>query len=593
MKNKINKLIKLLIAVLVLVLVFASVSLAVPFHPDIVEKYRAEGKLDELAKREQKLNEFTMNNFGSRYGSFPTEGDNKLLVIMIEYPNLEFDSDSTPEFYEELLNGEDEDDHSMARYYRDMSNGKFELEIDVAGTYMADNNYQYYSDYQYTRELIAEAIEKANDDVRYSNYDNDDNGKVDAILVIHAGPGAESMGGSYIHSHQSSLYDIYLNLDGVTFDDYSIQPEYVYDPGDSTIGVFAHEFGHLMGLPDLYDTTYESDGVGRWSIMASGSWSGIENAGDRPPPFLAWEKDRLGWLNILEADLTKNPNLAKTEKNNNKVNNIPIVFSWGLLALLGLVLSLFVGIKAKKKNLSLLFLFLFLFILPTMITVYGCSNLVRVNITITPENTGSVILLPDGSFIFKPGEQANMIAVPEYGWKFKEWRDDISGTENPSSINIDTNKNVTAAFEEGASLLDIDYSYSAIKVRMSSTEYLLLENKVTEDSDLWSTTLPGGGMLITHIDNIIINEHMGSNQVNSDEDHGVRIVEADDNDELFTSGHPNPSGEPTDTFYEGNNDSITPDTSPSTNLNDGTPTGISITNISDKGFEMTFDATTE
>ena len=65
---------------------------------------------------------------------------------------------------------------------------------------------------------------------------------------------------------------------------YTIQPE-LYGTGTSisTIGVFAHEFGHALGLPDLYDTDYTSEGVGNWSLMAGGSWNySGGNGGNRP-----------------------------------------------------------------------------------------------------------------------------------------------------------------------------------------------------------------------------------------------------------------------------------------------------------------------
>jgi len=60
-----------------------------------------------------------------------------------------------------------------------------------------------------------------------------------------------------------------------------------------TIGVFCHEFGHVLGLPDLYDYDYDSNGCGMWSVMAGGSWGG---GGARPVHFDAWSKTALGWV---------------------------------------------------------------------------------------------------------------------------------------------------------------------------------------------------------------------------------------------------------------------------------------------------------
>jgi immune inhibitor A len=75
--------------------------------------------------------------------------------------------------------------------------------------------------------------------------------------------------------------------------DYTIQPE------NGGLGVFAHEFGHDLGLPDHYDTAGGSNGAGFWNIMASGSYlgEGIEDIGAKPGHMVAWDKLQLGWLN--------------------------------------------------------------------------------------------------------------------------------------------------------------------------------------------------------------------------------------------------------------------------------------------------------
>jgi hypothetical protein len=62
------------------------------------------------------------------------------------------------------------------------------------------------------------------------------------------------------------------------------------------MGVFAHEYGHALGLPDLYDTDYSSEGDGRWTVMAAGSWNKVARNGDRPAHFDAWSKYFLGWV---------------------------------------------------------------------------------------------------------------------------------------------------------------------------------------------------------------------------------------------------------------------------------------------------------
>ena len=80
---------------------------------------------------------------------------------------------------------------------------------------------------------------------------------------------------------------------GIWVGDYTIQPE------NGGLGVFAHEFGHDLGLPDHYDTNSGSNSISYWNIMASGSWlgDGGEDIGNTPGHMNAWDKLQLGWLN--------------------------------------------------------------------------------------------------------------------------------------------------------------------------------------------------------------------------------------------------------------------------------------------------------
>ncbi|MCK6255713.1 immune inhibitor A [Fictibacillus sp. KIGAM418] len=116
-------------------------------------------------------------------------------------------------------------------------------------------------------------------------------GLVDHLQIIHAGMGQEAGGGSLgnnaIWSHRSAVF---YDPDGLGkglpgFYDYTMMPE------DGATGVFAHEYGHDLGLPDEYDTVYSGTGeaIGYWSIMASGSWAG-KVPGAEPTGFSPWAK---------------------------------------------------------------------------------------------------------------------------------------------------------------------------------------------------------------------------------------------------------------------------------------------------------------
>lgn len=88
-------------------------------------------------------------------------------------------------------------------------------------------------------------------------------------------------------------------LDGMTFSAYSMEPEFWNAPGDMTMGVFCHEYGHVLGLPDLYDINPISvgEGIGWWGLMGSGSWNGPPSSrGSRPAHLCAWSKVELDWV---------------------------------------------------------------------------------------------------------------------------------------------------------------------------------------------------------------------------------------------------------------------------------------------------------
>jgi immune inhibitor A len=129
----------------------------------------------------------------------------------------------------------------------------------------------------------------ANDNL--TRFDTDGDGFVDGIFLIHAGGGAEAEPNptkrrNMIWSHKWTLPTPFTNS-GVRVFAYSTEPE------DGHVGVFCHEFGHVLGLPDLYDTTYRSEGVGNWCLMGGGSWGG---GGDNPTRMSCWCLNKLGWL---------------------------------------------------------------------------------------------------------------------------------------------------------------------------------------------------------------------------------------------------------------------------------------------------------
>lgn len=149
------------------------------------------------------------------------------------------------------------------------------------------------------------------------NFDEPD-GYIDHFQSVHAGEGQETGGGAQgsdaIWSHRWYAYYSANGPDGpgpnffggvrVGNSDYWIG-DYTIEPENGGVGVFAHEFGHDLDLPDLYDTSGNTGGAenstGFWTLMSSGSYgnSGIaeDGIGSKPIPMSAYEKIFLGWSN--------------------------------------------------------------------------------------------------------------------------------------------------------------------------------------------------------------------------------------------------------------------------------------------------------
>lgn len=222
-------------------------------------------------------------------------------VIFIETPDFAH-TYSVEEWSEQLFTIGTHSTGSMRDYYREISYDQFDIDGIAVGWIMADHDYSYYHQNNYgfgggAAEMAQEAVIKAealfNPD--WSQFDNDGDGKVDGVVIIHMGPGGEGGNPNQIWSHVSSFDPV--EFDGVTISRYSIQPETRGSGLMETIGTLCHEHGHILGLPDLYDINYTNKPtpVGVYCLMASGS-SGGNPMGSRPAHPSGWCKSALGWV---------------------------------------------------------------------------------------------------------------------------------------------------------------------------------------------------------------------------------------------------------------------------------------------------------
>lgn len=231
---------------------------------------------------------------------------------------------------------------TMSDYYREVSYGAFTVSGTVQPWRILEHDDVYYEgpDTQAgpcngacgadkVGELLAETFALNDAAADFRRFDNDgadnvpdsgdDDGYVDFVAIVQPEVGGECTPETGVNrniwSHRFSYKKLtgqdYITADignggaPIRIDDYVIVPARSC-VGDTMIqiGVFAHEFGHTFGLPDLYDTDRSngnSAGIGTWGLMGSGSWGGDNESPHSPSHMSAWEKERLGWLQPTTA----------------------------------------------------------------------------------------------------------------------------------------------------------------------------------------------------------------------------------------------------------------------------------------------------
>jgi M6 family metalloprotease-like protein len=268
-------------------------------------------------------------------------GIRSIPVVCVQFKNVA--APFTTKDYESLLF--ETKGYTMTTYYKAISSGRFSVTGKVFGWYQAPKDDTYYEGDNNglggtaIGELLTSALSQADKDADFGQYDNDgadgkpnsgdDDGKVDTIVFIHPEVGGEcqnsgQQGNIWSHSwHYSKglghtepfvTDDPVRDSNGdavagafIKIDDYTIQPGLACASTTKAkkiiqVGVFCHEFGHALGLPDLYDRTPhgspDSAGIGTWCLMAAGSYGGDGDHADRPCHMSAWCKYYLGWANV-------------------------------------------------------------------------------------------------------------------------------------------------------------------------------------------------------------------------------------------------------------------------------------------------------
>ena len=271
--------------------------------------------------------------------------------------------------YETLLFSEDPGVVSMRNFYIELSSNRYTVNGDVtdwvtvsgrAASYDDDRGGPavwgfvnesvdaWYTNSGMSSDQIADYLSQFDIWDRY-DYDgdgdfNEPDGYIDHFQSVHAGMGEEVGGGALgtkaIWSHRWYAFygadgpdgegphgfgGVQIGDSGYWIGDYTIEPE------NGGVGVFAHEFGHDLGLPDLYDTAGGENSTGFWTLMSSGSYGNSGNPedgiGTKPIHMGAWEKFQLGWLNyeVARAGVKSEHRLGPAETNTKQAQTVFVI----------------------------------------------------------------------------------------------------------------------------------------------------------------------------------------------------------------------------------------------------------------------------
>ncbi len=288
------------------------------------------------------------------------EGEDSIWTVLGEFsdfphnniapPDRTYDNSTiwTPDFsrnyYVDLLFAEGPGANSMRNFYIEQSSNRYTVNGDVTDWIPVPGTAASYDDspdanvWNFLKDSIdgwyasrlAAGMSAVDIDAYLNRFDtwdrydwdgdgnfNEPDGYIDHFQSVHAGEGEEAGGGTLgaaaIWSHRW-----YANFGGIG----SVGPspeyllgglriggssywigDYTIEPENGGVGVFAHEFGHDLGLPDLYATQGGENSTAFWTLMSSGSWlsDGTQDLGSKPGHMGAWEKFQLGWLNYEVA----------------------------------------------------------------------------------------------------------------------------------------------------------------------------------------------------------------------------------------------------------------------------------------------------
>ena len=303
-------------------------------------------KVAEQSENSYNNSPLTRVTVDSGYGGvpyFPHTGSPKALVILAEFADTTFTIQNTKQVFTNYLMNEGhftETAYAQNRnykgvrgYFKDCSYGQFTPTFDVVGPVKLPKPQTYYGvENDNITDLMTDACNAVDNEVDFSQYDANGDGLVDLVYIIYAGHSANYRGNASTDIWPKSGTTILSKtFDGKSIRRYGVSNELAGRENKKKeketingIGLFCHEFSHTLGLPDIYayKTNAEDQndqGMELWDLMDGGT----EVQGGRvPSPYLAWEREAMGWMSI--DTLTTDCHIAnlKTIDNSGKAYKI-------------------------------------------------------------------------------------------------------------------------------------------------------------------------------------------------------------------------------------------------------------------------------
>lgn len=297
----------------------------------------------ENAYKESPMTRISIGASSDGVAYFPHTGSPKALVILAEFADTLFTIQNTKQvFTNYLMNeghftetsyGQNMSYKGVRGYFKDCSYGLFTPAFDVVGPVKLPKPQTYYGvGNDNITDLMTDACNAVDNEVDFSQYDANGDGMVDLVYIIYAGHSANYRGNASTDIWPKSGTTILSKtFDGKSIRRYGVSNELAGRENKKKeketingIGLFCHEFSHTLGLPDIYayktDAEDQNDqGMELWDLMDGGT----EVQGGRvPSPYLAWEREAMGWMSI--DTLTTDCHIAnlKTIDNSGKAYKI-------------------------------------------------------------------------------------------------------------------------------------------------------------------------------------------------------------------------------------------------------------------------------